>query len=128
MLFLRGSLRPGGSARPGRKDERFTAKRVAYLALSYQLRSRHDRLRERGMLTKQEMAARLGIHEQTLVQWAEHGIVRAHAYNAHAFLYEEPGPNPPVKQCSRWNRLSDRAAAAQRAKKAPPAHIDPEEV
>jgi len=121
-------LRPGGSARPGRKDERFTAKRVAYLALSYQLRSRHDRLRERGMLTKQEMAARLGIHEQTLVQWAEHGIVRAHAYNAHAFLYEEPGPNPPVKQCSRWNRLSDRAAAAQRAKKAPPAHIDPEEV
>lgn len=74
------------------------------------------------------MAARLGIHEQTLVRRAEHGIVRTHVYNGHAFLYEEPGPNPPVKQCSRWNRLSDRVAAAQRTKEAQPAHIAPEEV
>ena len=68
------------------------------------------------MLTKEEAAAHLEIHEQTLVRWAEHGIVRRHAVNAHAYLYEESGPTPPVKQCSRWNRLVDRAAAITTAK------------
>ena len=109
ILAERG-LRPGGSARAGRKTTRFTTQRVQYLVHSYGLRMRYDRLRERGMLTKKEMANRLGIHELTLVAWAKHGVVKAHAYNGHAFLYEDPGPNPPVKQCSRWNRLVDRAA------------------
>jgi hypothetical protein len=121
LLNERG-FRPGGSARPGRKDDRFTAKRVAYLAHSYGLRSRYDRLRDRGMLTKKEMADRLGIHEFTLVQWAKHGIVTGHAYNGHAWLYEDPGPNPPTKQCSRWNRLVDRAAAIRRPTKGPSTH------
>jgi hypothetical protein len=110
LLNARG-LQPGGSARPGRHDARFTALRVAYLVHQYGLRSRYDRLRARGMLTKPEMAGRLGIHEQTLVRWRKHGLIRAQAYNAHgAWLYEEPGPNPPSKQSSRWNRLVDRAA------------------
>ena len=115
-LLNEQGLRPGGSARPGRGDTRFTALRVAYLVHSYGLRSRYDRLRDRGMLTKKEAAARLGIHESTLVSWAEHGIITRHAYNAHAYLYEAPGPNPPVKHCSRWNRLADRAAAIMTAK------------
>ena len=33
---------------------------------TYGLRSRYDRLRQRGMLNKKEMADRLGIHEQTV--------------------------------------------------------------
>ncbi len=110
LLNERG-LRPGGSARRGRQADRFTAKRVAYLVHRYGLRSRYDRLRNRGMLTKKEMANRLGIHEHTLVQWAKHGIVDRYAYNGHFFLYGDPGPNLPRKQCSRWNRLVDRAAA-----------------
>lgn len=116
LLNARG-LRPGGSARTGRGNSCFTALRVAYLVHRYGLRSRYDRLRERGMLTKAQAAARLRIHEQTLVRWGEHGIVTRHAYNAHAYLYQPPGPNPPVKQCSRWNRLVDRAAAIQTTKK-----------
>jgi DNA invertase Pin-like site-specific DNA recombinase len=104
-------LRPGGSARPGRRDAQFTASRVAYVVHSHGLRSRYDRLRDRGMLTAQEAAGSLGIHEATLLSWTKHGIVTRHAYNAHAYLYETPGPNPPVKQCSRWNQLVDRAAA-----------------
>jgi hypothetical protein len=104
-------FRPGGSARPGRTDTRFNAARVAYLVHRYRLRSRYDRLREKGMLTKQEAAARFGIHQYTLIRWAEHGLVARYAYNAHAYLYEPPGRNQPVKQCSRWNRLVDRAAA-----------------
>jgi DNA invertase Pin-like site-specific DNA recombinase len=109
-------FRPGGSARSGRGNARFTALRVAYLAHRYGLRSRFDRLRERGLLTKQEAAARLAIHEHTLIRWAKHGLVTRYAYNAHAYLYEMPGPNPPTKHCSRWDRLVDRPAVIKTAK------------
>lgn len=115
MLNEQG-FRPGGSARRGRSQARFTALRVAYLAHGYALRSRYDRLRDRGMLTKAQAAARLGIHEATLVRWAEFGIVTRHAYNAHAYLYEVPDLDLPAKHCSRWDRLIDRAAAVNTAK------------
>jgi len=104
-------IRPGGSARRGQADARFSDLRVTYLVHHYRLRSRYDRLRGRGMLTKIEMASRLGITECTLTRWVAHGLVTRHAYNGYAYLYEAPGPNPPVKQSSRWNRLTDRAAA-----------------
>lgn len=109
ILNARG-LRPGGSAWPGRGGQRFTALRVQYIVHTYGLRSRFDRLRARGMLTKGELTKRLGIHEHTLIRWAKHGIIRAHAYTRNRSLYEDPGPNPPKKQCSRWNRVADRAA------------------
>jgi DNA invertase Pin-like site-specific DNA recombinase len=109
ILNERG-IRPGGSARRGQADARFTALRVAYLANEYGLRARYDRLRERGLLTRGEAALRLGICESTLIRWVEHGLVVRHAYNAHAYLYEVPGSNPPIKHSSRWDRLSDRAA------------------
>jgi len=114
ILNERG-IRPGGSARRGHANARFTALRVAYLAHEYGLRSRYDRLRDRGMLTREEAASRLGICESTLIRWVEHGLVARHAYNAHAYLYEAPGPNPPVKHSSRWDRLIDRSAATQTA-------------
>jgi DNA invertase Pin-like site-specific DNA recombinase len=107
-------FRPGGSARPGRGADRFTAKRVAYLMHTYGLSSRYDRLRERGMLNKNEVADHLGIHEQTVDRWAKYGIIKAHLYNDHGWqLYEVPGPNIPAKHCSRWDRLVDRAAGVQ---------------
>jgi hypothetical protein len=115
-LLNEQGLRPGGSARPGRGEARFTALRVAYIVHRYGLRSRYDRLRDRGMLTQKEAAASLGIHEATVLRWADHGIIARHAYNGHAYLYETPGPNPPVKQCSRRNRLVDRAEAIRTAK------------
>ena len=105
-------LQPGGCARPGKGDARFTATLVMYLVHRYGLRSRYDRLRAQGLLTKHEITERLGIHEQTLVRWRKHGLIRAQAYNGHeAWLYEDPGSNLPAKHCSRWDRLVDRAAA-----------------
>lgn len=113
LLNERG-FRPGGSARPGRGADCFTSKRVAYLMHTYRLSSRYDRLRERGMLNKKEMADRLGIHEQTVDRWAKHGIIKAHLYNDHGWqLYELPGANIPAKHCSRWDRLVDRVAGAR---------------
>lgn len=102
-------LRPGGTAWRGRQGARFTAQRVQYLVHAYHLRSRRSRLLARGLLTKNELARRLGIHEHTVGRWVQHGIIKAHAYNGHAWLYEEPS-NPPNKHCSRWDPLVDRAA------------------
>ncbi|NSY41630.1 recombinase family protein [Leisingera sp. ANG59] len=110
-LLNQQGYRPGEAARRGRHDARFTALRVAYLVHQYNLRSRYDRLRERGMLTKQEAAERLGIHEQTVARWAKFGLIASHAYNGHYCLYELPASDLPQKQCSRWNRLEDRVAA-----------------
>jgi len=113
LLNERG-FRPGGSARPGREADRFTAKRVAYPMHTYRLRSRYDRLRQRGMLDRKEMAERLGIHELTVDRWAKYGLLKAHLYNDNGRqLYEVPGPNLPTKHSSRWDRLVDRAAGMQ---------------
>lgn len=127
ILNARGH-HPGGSAWPGRRETQFTALRVQYLVHAYGLRSRFDRLRARGLLTKEELAGRLGIHPQTLNRWATHGIVKSHAYNGHAWLYEDPGPNPPMKQSSRWNRVADRAAARKAVAPAQDAQIKSKEV
>jgi hypothetical protein len=77
----------------------------------YALRSRYDRLRDRGMLTAAEAAARLHIHEATVIRWAEYGLITRHAYNARAYPYEVPNSNLPAKHSSRWHPLVERAAA-----------------
>ncbi len=120
ILNERG-FRPGGSARPGRGQTCFTALRVAYLVHTYALRSRYDRLRARGLVTKAEAATRLGIHEATIVPWAEHGIITRHAYNGHAYLYELPC-SLPAKHSSRWDQLSDRVAVFKARKESKPSY------
>jgi DNA invertase Pin-like site-specific DNA recombinase len=107
--------RPGSVARRDKRDARFTTKRVNYLVRQYKLRPRYDRLRERGMLTSREAAVRLNVHEHTLSRWAEHGLVTAHAYNGHYYLYELPDSDLPQKQSSRWNQLVDRVAACKQS-------------
>ena len=66
------------------------------------------------MLNKKEMADRLGIHEQTVDRSAKFGIIRAHSYNDHGWqLYELLGADIPLKHCSRWDRLVNRATGVQ---------------
>jgi len=107
ILNERG-LRPGGSARPGRSKARFTALRVAYLVRQYALRSRYDRLRDRGYMTHAEASARLDVHEWTVEDWAKRGLIKRHAYNGHWYLYELPESNLPIKR--RWHQLSNRVS------------------
>ena len=114
-ILNRQGLQPGGSARPGRSSTKFTALRVAYLVHRYKVRSRYDRLRGCGMLTAAEAATRLGVHEATVVHWAEHGIITRHAHNAHAYLYELPD-STPAKHSSRWDQLSDRAKVQKKGR------------
>ena len=88
----------------------FHTRIVARLRRHYGLKPRYDRLREAGLLTKEEIATRLGVATKTVEIWTHHGILRAHRYDdKNGRLYEDPGPNPPVKSQGLKLRLKDRA-------------------
>ncbi|MEA3302852.1 MAG: recombinase family protein [Pseudomonadota bacterium] len=71
---------------------------IARLRRDYHLKSRYERLREAGMLTKEEMAQRLNIQPSTVKRWRQQGKLKAHAYSERSeYLYEPPGDNPPQK-------------------------------
>jgi DNA invertase Pin-like site-specific DNA recombinase len=71
------------------------------------LKSRYDRLRNRGFLTQEEMAEKLGITAHTVRTWARHGLLRAHPYTDRGqCLYEPPGKHPPRKL--QGHKLADR--------------------
>jgi DNA invertase Pin-like site-specific DNA recombinase len=85
----------------------FQARIVKHIRRSHRLRSRHERLRARGMLTRDEIANQLQVSTDTVKIWARHGLLQRHPCNdKDECLYEPPGPNPPVKMQGR--RLSDR--------------------
>ncbi|MGF6483071.1 hypothetical protein [Paraburkholderia sp. JPY419] len=58
------------------KGESFTHKKVIVIRNAYQLKSRFTRLRERGMLTANELSARLGVCPTTIYQWGKSGFLR----------------------------------------------------
>ena len=75
---------------------------------NYALKSRHDRLRERGLLTALEIADRFGVSDTTVYRWHSAGPLRAHAYSDRPrYLYEildpppteQPGPSPKQGRC-----------------------------
>ena len=75
---------------------------------NYALKSRHDRLRERGLLTVLEIADRFGVSDTTVYRWHSSGLLRAHAYSDKPrYLYEildsppteQPGPSPKQGRC-----------------------------
>ena len=61
----------------------------------YALKSRRNRLRERGMLTALEAADRLGVSDETIYRWHKAGLLRGHVYNDRpGYLFEIPDPTP----------------------------------
>ena len=80
----------------------FTLKLVKSTRWNRSLRSRYERLRDRGLLTVHEAADRLGVSIPTIRKWRKTGLLRGHAYNDKSdYLYEIPDP-PPTKQPGRW--------------------------
>ena len=85
---------------------RFTAKLVFTVRRNYALKSRRERLRERGLLRRGEVADRLGVSISTVREWHKHGLLRGQVCNDRPqYLFEIPDP-PPTKQPGRW--LSQR--------------------
>jgi DNA invertase Pin-like site-specific DNA recombinase len=87
--------------------KRFDSNSVSRVRLTYGLKDRYNRLRERGLLTLSEIAALLGIHKETVRIWHRRGLLRGHAWtDANQCLYERPGPNLPPK--NRGHTIADR--------------------
>ena len=80
------------------EGNRFTPRYIARIQRCYALKSRYDRLRNKGLLTLQEMANVLGISMQQVKIWRRHGLVRGYPYNdKNECLFEHPGDNPSAK-------------------------------
>jgi DNA invertase Pin-like site-specific DNA recombinase len=80
------------------EGNRFSPRYIARIQHCYGLRSRYDRLRNKGLLTLEEIAQTLGISMNQIKVWHHHGLVRGYAYNdKNECLYEHPGDNPPRK-------------------------------
>jgi len=103
ILNARGVTSGAGAA--------FHPQLVARLARNYQLKPRYERLRERGLLTLEEMADKLQVTPTTVKIWLRHGLLRGHAYSdKNECLYEEPGDDAPRKALGA--KLSLRRLAA----------------
>lgn len=86
---------------------RFSAASVKHLRHGHHLRSLYERLRARGLLTRDEMADRLKVSADTVKIWGRHGLLsRRRCNDKLEFLYEPPGANAPIKMQGR--RLLDR--------------------
>ncbi len=80
------------------KRQPFTARYIARIQKNYALRPRFERLRARGLLSLDEMAAALSVNPKTVKIWAAHGLLKAHAYtDKPEHLYEPPGCDGPRK-------------------------------
>lgn len=80
--------------------------RVDRVRRAHGLRTRYERLRARGLLTLEEMAARLDVTTQTVKIWRAAGLLRAQPYSAkNECLYEPPGPDRPQKYT--WKGLAN---------------------
>jgi DNA invertase Pin-like site-specific DNA recombinase len=74
------------------QGQSFTFKKVIVLRNAYHLKSRFERLRERGMRTGDELAKQLDVCTTTIHQWGRQGLLRRHLYgNNHRCLYEPVG-------------------------------------
>ncbi len=88
----------------------FTPTSLSQLCRRYNLKTRFERLREKGFWTPQEVAAKLGICVDTVAAWRMAGLLRGHAYNdCNACLYEKPKPTLPAKRSGQSLILRSRS-------------------
>jgi DNA invertase Pin-like site-specific DNA recombinase len=90
LLNDRGMTSGGG--------KRFTRLRVRKIRIAYDLKDRFSRLRARGLLSLDEIAARLNVCSATIKLWRRAGLLRAHRSDDRGqYLFEAPGPDAPIK-------------------------------
>jgi DNA invertase Pin-like site-specific DNA recombinase len=78
------------------KGKPFTSRIVLDLRISNNLPSHASRLRARGLLTKHEIAARLGVHVSTIKAWNRAGLLPSRRANdKNERLYQPPCPGDP---------------------------------
>ena len=97
------------------RGEPFSPKKVIVVRNAYKLRSRFERLRQRGMLTGEEMAQRLAVSSTTIHQLGRQGVLVRHLYgNNHRCLYEPPNGGQLIRGAGgRYGGRPARYIAAQ---------------
>jgi DNA invertase Pin-like site-specific DNA recombinase len=91
----------------------FTRHIIIKLRHTNNLPSHSERLRARGMLTKDEIAKRLDVHPNTIKAWHRAGLLHSHKANdKNQRLYPPPTPGDPRLIKRQGQRLSDRQPAA----------------
>jgi DNA invertase Pin-like site-specific DNA recombinase len=74
----------------------FTGRIVLEARRSNNLPSHAERLHAKGLLTKTEIAAQLGVHPSTIKAWTKAGILHSHKANdKNERLYQPPTPGDP---------------------------------
>ena len=68
----------------------YTPANIITLRLTYKLKCRFDRLRERGYLRTKELARKLHVGTEVVSRWGRQGLLRAHYYGDKLYLYEDP--------------------------------------
>src|SRR6516164_6380927 len=90
----------------------FTPRIVLDARRSNKLPSHADRLHAKGLLTKTELAARLGVHESTVKSWTKAGILNSHRANdKNERLYEPPIAGDPHLTIRQGSPLRKRVLA-----------------
>lgn len=98
------------------KGREFSARIIENICRGNELKSRFDRLREKGLLTIGEMAEKLEVSTSTINAWRRHGLLKGYFYDDRkAFLYEGPGVDKPFKCQGR--KLSKRCKNSEFASK-----------
>jgi hypothetical protein len=66
--------------------------RISKIRRAYGFKSRYERLRAKGMLTRKELAGKQGVHQGTITKWRIGCRVKAHlADDQGQYLFEDPG-------------------------------------
>lgn len=100
------------------QGQAFTAKKVSLVRRTYGLKSRHERLRDRGYLTGLEMANQLEVSTTTIHNWGRSGLLERELYgNAKRCLYRPLEGKLIIKgqgsRCSRAPAIIDAQLSAQ---------------
>ncbi|MCY4532687.1 MAG: recombinase family protein [Gammaproteobacteria bacterium] len=73
------------------QGQEFTAKKVSFVRRTYALKSRLERLRDRGFVTALELANQLDVSTTTIYKWGREGLLQRELYgNAKRCLYRLP--------------------------------------
>ena len=93
---------------------KFTVSIIAKIRTAYGLESRFNRLRNKGMLTLDEMAQALGVHPSTVNKHARRGWLVSVAYNGKQRLYAPLPPVEPTIPCARCQKPTPERTRGQR--------------
>jgi DNA invertase Pin-like site-specific DNA recombinase len=93
------------------EDKPFNLKKIDFIRGAYNLPSRRERLRDRGMLTTEEVAELFDIAQTTVHKWGRQGLItKCYSDNCNRGLWELPSDHTIIKGCggrgARHARLS----------------------